>query len=445
MRRLFSTTGLVAAMENEKPENEDKDPVGDNAESLETDLGEVKEAAAEGDSKQAEVDEAEETAAALEGFRVALEGYQSEGGINSQAADFLMRAVSPLLDRVGSPGFATAVPALESFGGTGSRMQAGTIALEGLKEEIQRIWKAIVEHIKKAVAWVEGYWMKVFGAAEKVQKRAKALAEKSRATTGTVKEKSWDNDRLAKELAINNAPPTTILQNAKDLKEVTNAVVTRGAAIANSVGEEAVEAVSELKGDNITKVLQAVTPIIGEEVTDSSAAGLANPGEGMVLYSSKELFGGMALFSRVPKKDSGADITAATKAIGQTLYSVGKKGNSVKEPTNKKFNTLSNSDAASLSEVVAEVAEEILAYRKNTPKLKELQKKLGQAAEKVANSAGQEEDEGKRKALSACQALATASNRLFVQPGAGFSKYALDKCKALLDYVELSLKQYGTK
>jgi hypothetical protein len=444
MRRLIHTSGLVAAMENNKDTPEDDKKVGDNAESLETDLGEVKEAAAEGDQNQADTDEAEDTAAALEGFRVALEGYQSQGGISQEAAHFLTMQFTREAERVGITETSKLMPALESFGGSNSRMQAGQIALENLKETIQRVWKAIVEQIKKAASWIEGYWNKVFGAAEKLKKRATALADAGRNANGTIKETTWENDRLAKELAINNVPPTAILQNVKDLKEVLSAVVTRGAAITNTVGEEAVTAVSELNGENISKIAAACQPIIGTDVSDAEARGVAPAPAGMKLVVSKELFGGQALFSRVPS-EGGSDITASTKVLGQTLYSVGKVSKNVKEPTSKKFATLKGPDAASIAELVGEIADELLAYRKNVPKLKDLQKKLGSAAEKVANSAGQEEDEGKRKQLAACQSIATASNRLFIQPGASFSKFALDKSKAVLDYIELSLKQYESK
>jgi hypothetical protein len=449
MRRFSGNMGLVLAMEADKAkaEDEDKKKDGDGAESLETDVAEVNDAAAEGDTHQAATDEAEETAEALESYRVAMTGILGNGGLDGNGAMMFQIGLEHMYNRLGID-TTSAVPAMESFGGSSSRIQATQIAMEELKDKIKEIWAAIVAAIKKAADWVMKYWNQVFGAAEKLQKRAKALVERSRDTNGTQKEKSFENDRLAKELAIDNAPPANVLQHAKDLKEATSEIVTRAAQISGDVGTKAAEAVSELKGDSVGAILSLLKPLSGEKVADPAAEGLAGVGDGISVFRSKQLFGGQAIFSRVPAAGSDSGPTqgeANVKTISAAGYSFGKFSNKVKDPTNKKLNALTNTDCAALAEVVSEIADEILAYRKQTPKLVEAQKKLATAAEKVANSAGSEEDEGKRKSLNALQGVTTMANRIFTQPGAPFMKFALTSSKALLDLVELSLKQYSAK
>lgn len=441
MRRANGGLGLVAAMESAKLEGkeEGKEELGQNAESLETDLAEVNDSAAEGEAAQAEIDEGQDAAEALESFRVALEGINGNGGLDQGGAMILSLATERIYNKLGLAGHQS-VPALESFGGSSSRVQAGTIAMEDFKEQIQRVWKAIVEAIKKAIAWVKEHVNAVFGAAEKLVKRAAALEERARSANGTKKANDFENDRLAKALAIDGAPATNVVQHAKDLKDVVSALVTKGAEIANKVGEDAVQAIESQDGAKVGAVLKLVQPIVGEAVANPEAEGLASPGAGMKLTRSKELFGGMAVLSRTPAgEDAGLE---AVKFVG---YSVGKFSSKIKEPTNKKLVTLSTADAGSLAGVVKEIGEELVAYKKNADKLAATQDKLVKAAEKVANGAGNEEDAEKRKGLSALQGLANAANRIITVPGVQISKFALGTGKSLLDYVELSLKQYGEK
>lgn len=447
MRRANGGLGLVAAMESEKAKaaEENKDKVlGDNAESLETDLAEVNDSAAEGDSQQAEIDGAQEAATALESLIISLEGINGNGGLDQGGAMILDQFSQYIYKPLGIE--SRSVPALESFGGANSRVEAGTIALEDFKDRLKEIWAAIVAAIKKAINWVKGHWNAVFGAAEKLSKRAAALQERSQ-TSGVKKEASFENDRLAKSLAIGNAPVTNVIQHAKDLKEIVSAMVTKGAEVSKKLGEEAVNAIEHQEGAKIGQLLSLVQPLAGEKVANPDAEGLAAPGEGLALYRSKQLFGGQALFSRVP--DAGAhsapDGQAAAKAISLAGYSISKFSKDVKDPTNKKLVTLSTTDCGSLAGIVKEIAEELVAYKKNATALGETQDKLVKAAEKVANSAGSEEDEAKRKEMGSLQGVANAANRILTVPGTQVSKYAINTGKALLDYVELSLKQYGEK
>jgi hypothetical protein len=437
----------VAAMESAKnePKDDDKDTLGANAESLESDLAEVNESHAEGESQQADIDEAQGAAEALESLFISLEGIQGAGGLEQGGAMVLSQYASYIYGRLGMEGHQS-VPALESFGGSSSRVEAGRIALEDFKEQIQRIWKAIADAIKKAIAWVKNHWNAIFGAAEKLVKRAAALEERARSTNGVKKAENFENDRLAKALSIENAAPTNVVQHANDLKAIVSAVVTKGAEVAGKVGEEAVAAIDSLDAKKLPAILKLVAQIQpSEKVGNPDSEGLANPGEGMELFRSKQLFGGMAVLSRVPAGESDS-IEANVKQISMAGYSVSKFSSKVgKEPTNKKLVTLSTSDAGSLAAVVKDIAEEIVAYKKNADALGQTQDKLVKAAEKTANSAGGEESPEKRKELSALQGLANAANRIITVPGTQITKYALNTGTALLNYVELSLKQYGEK
>lgn len=438
MRRM--TGGLVAALENEKVKTgSEEHELPDHAESLEKDVGELNDHAAEGEADAAELSETEATSEALEAFRVALEGFQQDGGIDGKGAFILHLATEHLLNRVGSSGASIAIPAMENFGGQSGRLQAGTIALENLKEEIQKAWRAIVEAIKKAIAWVKAYWFKVFGAAEKLQRRAKDLQESARQTTGQKKGEEIDDKNLAGKIATSGG--SAGLEGLAVLKTVTNAVVTRGATLSGEVGKAAVEAVKEVSGKNLPAILKLCEPIPGsEKIANPQSVGVAAAPEGLAVYGTKELPGDYAIVSWVPS-GAKASLTEQIKQIQGVAFKTIKvnKGSQV----TGKLKVLSLADAGNVAKSVEGIADELLAYRKNTSQLEAIGNELAAAAEGVSAKAGEEEDEGKREQISAVKAIATAANRLLLEPGASFSKYCVQTCEAYLHYVEKSLKQYA--
>jgi hypothetical protein len=425
--------------ENENLEPEVKEEAGAGADNLESEIAEVNDAHEEGAESEAQIDEAEETAEALESFRVALEGIAGQGGLDRNGALMLNLALEHFDRRLGTD---VEQPGLESFGNLSSRERATQIAMEAVSDRIKQIWKAIVDAITKAIAWVKGYYNKVFGAAEKLEKRAKALADRAKNTSGTAKNKKIENERVAKALMIQGTMPN-VVSEAKHLQSVLAAVVGKTAAKAGEVGEKAAEAIDGLNAAQIPALLKLVDPIDGsEKLANGEVAGLPNPPAGLELYRTKQLFGGQAIISRVPAGESD-DLATQVKQLAASTFLVSKYSSSVKEPTNFGVPTLSVSDCENAAGVVEAIAGELLNLRKAQEKIGAAQSKLVAAAKKAANGAGNEEDEAKRKELNAMTSVANAANRLMTQPQASFAKYTLNTAKALLDYVEKSLGEYA--
>lgn len=442
MRRMHG--GLVAALENEKVTNPQEDgELPDHADSLETDVADVNEASNEGESDQRDLDETEATGAALESFVVALEGFQQNGGLESQGAHILALATEHFLGNVGSSGAKVAIPAMESFGGTGGRVQAGRIALENLKDEIKKIWDAIVAQIKKAVQWLKDYWNKVFGAAEKLKRRAVELEERARQTTGSFGSKTEiDDGSLANKVMVQGS--ATNIQGLTEIKTVLSAIVSRGAALSGDLGTKAVEAVKEVTKKNLPAILKACEPIPGShKVANPQEVGVAAAPEGLAVYATGQLPGNYVVISWVPE-GSKADVTSQIKALQGVAYKTVQinKGQSA---TSKKLPTLKQGDMGAIAKTVGDIADELLSYRKNGDALSGKANELASAAEGVANKAGEEENEEKRSDLQAVKAVATMANRAFVEPGASFSKYTITTCEAYLHWIEKSIKNYGAE
>jgi hypothetical protein len=286
---------------------------------------------------------------------------------------------------------------------------------------------------------VAGYWNKVFGAAEKLQRRAKTLEETARATTGKKKQEEFDDQSLADKLVTGSSAVSGVA-GVNELKEFTSVIVTRGATISGEVGKAAVAAVSKLDASNLPAILKLFEPIEkSHKLENPQEFGVSAPAEGLAVYASAELPGRRAVISWVPA--GGGDLKAQVTQLGSVGYKtveINKGGKST-----GKLSVLTQADAGMIAKQVGAIAAELLAYRKNSGNLATIQKELAAAAEGVASKAGENEDEAKREELSAVKSIATAANRALVEPGASFSKYCVQTCEAYLHYAEKSLKLYG--
>lgn len=439
MRRQ-SSRGFMA-LENEEVGGQNEE-LGAAPESLETDLLEVNDEAEEAAVDQEQTDEAVETAEALESAVLALESAVQNGGLNADGAHILDLHVKSLYNRIGLK--RQSVPALESFGGTSSRQKSTQIALEDIKESIKKIWEKIVAAIKSAIQWVKDRFNKVFGAAEKLQKRAKALAEKAGATSGTPKEKTLESERLVKALHISGVVPASLGTNAQELNKLANGIFGGVTTWNGKAGDDIVDLL-----DAPEKVDSFVLPGFptGELNSKKAGADFGDAGTGMQFTVSDELPGGQAIIGRIPQ-DGPHKGAAAVELLTRAGYNIGAHNPKAKAPSKTQVTTLQPSEAEKIANAVESLAEELQSYRRNMEKLSATKEKIVKAAEKAGKAADNSSDEGEKaertnnKLLSK---LGMAVPKLIDQPAVGFSTYALNTGKAMLDYVELSLKQYESK
>lgn len=443
MRRYnnFSTArGLVAALESEEPKVADVE-LGDNAESLETDLIEVSESTAEGAETEAQIDEAVETAEALEAIADDLAVAAQNGGIDKHAAKALNTAVSFMYARVGVRN--SQLPALESYGSNSSRIGATKIAMEDIKGQVAKIWQAIIDAFKKAWKWIEDHFNKVFGSAEKLEKRAQAIEAKAEATTGTPAEKTFESEGIAKYLHVNGTVGGTPSAEAKVVQALAKTIFTE-AGKTTEVGEKLLE---QFTAADATKTFATTVAIPADNggvlgmkaVSDAEARGFAAPKKGLTLLSTDELPGGVAITARMPASELKGE--AAVEALPGVGYSVEKFNSKAKVTVKAKLNTLTPDECKNLAKVVEEIAIDLRNFRSKKAKISEMKKKFLAAAEKASKDLGAAESDEK-DSLKAMQKAAQAYGRLTDQPAVGFSGYALSTGKALLDYAEQSLKQY---
>lgn len=449
MRRMTSNRGLVAAMENEDLQNDT--PVDENAvevaeasAELSDDVAEVADTAAEGEADQAEVEEATDVAEALESIADAVGVAAQNGGLNQHAARAIGIAVQHMYDRVGIT--SRAMPALESFGSNSQRLSSTQLAMEDIREQAGRIWQAIIDAIKKAYKWAEDLFLKVFGSAEKLAKRAEALQNKAEGITGTAKNKDFENGNLVKRLCINGTVTTagTVAAVAK-IETTAKTSFELAKSFSEKTGADIVEGMQDEAKVKTFATEFKLEPLHGSlaKVSTPESEGFQVPQDNLSLFRSDELPGGMALVARSPEGElKGEAAITAMRFYGSKVEAF--KGSKTKAPTATKVPTLATADMLKICKSVKDLADELKAFRNQQSKIKEIKKKFEEAVKKAEKSSNSDEADVKA-GYKAVAKVAGQYPRLADQPAASFSVYALNAAKAALDYVDASTKQYGGK
>lgn len=444
MRRTHHTghRGLVAALEAEQVAEAAAAPIGDNAESLETDLINVAELGAEGDDNDADTQEACEVAEALESIAEALGISAQNGGMDKHSAHAVGVAVDHLYKRIGLKRIA--MPAMESFGGTSSRVGATHIAMEDIKEQAKKIWDAIVAAIQKAIEWCIAYYNSVFDAATKLQARAKALAGKAEMTSGKAKAANFESEKLIKALHTGSSVAVGSA-SIKNINDLAKSIFDDTHFYTEALGEGVL---ADLANADIGKTfvekfaLPAFSGVNGmKEITNPEAVGMAAAAEGLAVFRGIELPGGMALVMRAPKAElKGAAAIAAVPGIMTTIAPFDGKASA---PTGNTVSVLSTDEAAAIAKGVEELAGHLLGYKTQQAKLTELKKKIAAAA--IALGKKVTDDETETAGIKAVQRVAGTIPKWIDSPAKDFARYSVNTGKALLDLIEESLKQYDTK
>lgn len=436
--------GLMAALENENFEGgAGGEELGAAPESLETDLLDVNEEEEAAAVEEAETDDAVEVAEALESLALSLESaIKEKGGLDAAGAAIAGQYSDFLYGRVGMN--RKSIVALESFGGTSTRQRSTQIAMEDIAEAAKAIWEKIVKAIKDAIAWVKERFTKIFGAAEKLEKRAKALQEKAGATSGNAEEKNFESERLVKALHKGGAV-ANVGADAQSLAKLASTIFGSITAWNSKVGDDIVELMGE--PSKASAFTYEGLPTSAIEGSKKAGAEFGDAGNGMTFMVGNELPGGQAIVARVSDSAQSKGEEAIDR-LARTSVTIGAHNPKAKAPTKTQVATLQPSEAEKIAAAVAELASEVASYKRNLDKLSATKEKIVAAAgkaQKAADNSSDDDEAGKaeRSSNKMLAKLGMAVPKLIDQPATGFAAYALNTGKAMLDYVELSLKQYG--
>lgn len=133
---------------------------------------------------EAEVVERLETAAdSLESYGIALEGLLATGGMNKTTAAVYRIGFEHIMNGLGQD--EVRMPALESFEGETDMVEATEVSVEGIKEELTKIYAAIKSFVNSLIEKVGAFFKALFSATASLKKSAVALKKQAGETKGT--------------------------------------------------------------------------------------------------------------------------------------------------------------------------------------------------------------------------------------------------------------------
>lgn len=362
-------------------------------------------------------------------------------GYTPDAAAEATASLESLYRRVGLRNV-RAMPALESFGSRNSRRATTKFAIEGIKEQVKRVWERIKKFFKEMWNKVKGYYNTVFDGATKLKNRAEAMLKKLEAESSSIKEASFEDETIAKQFSINGVysadKVNAIVMGGKMLLKTANdsfsVIGNLATEIKNSVNEAKAEKTlkkaEEIK-DSVTKNKRSAAEFGMPEGTEVGSVGpLLNDNEFVMFVSKAENY-------IVKDKD---DKSAETKSIVMRASVISSsKG---KTPASK-VTTLKVNEMQTITMAVADLAELCLAFKSNSSKLGSLSKIYEDA---VAEAEAIAVEEGVTlPVMSEIKSMLKGGQNVTAKIATFPLSNAIATGNAALGYCGASLAHYGTK
>jgi hypothetical protein len=205
---------------------------------LEEDAPAAAEAADQVTDTVAAIEEAEEDLDTLEDIASVMDESSENGGMDQTAARVAEVAVESIYKRLGVRS-KSAMPSMESFGSTKTRVTATKIAVEEIKEKATAIWDAIVKAFQTLKQWIINFFKRLFDANEALKQRAAALQKMASTMSGTPsKEKEVDLGGLANKLTMGGSVSPegvkkgieNIIANVNEVAETIKSGISTGLA-----------------------------------------------------------------------------------------------------------------------------------------------------------------------------------------------------------------------
>ncbi len=406
------------------------------AESPETAMLEVQENTISLNERVEMIDTAVETADDLEELSEVVEEAEQQGGLSVESLQILEIALKQCYRRAGMD---YQKPAMESHTEQ-SKVQAAHTAMESINEGVNKVWQNIIEAFNRMIQWSTEFFAKIFGAWEKQSTRALKLKELVHSMDGkTPQNKTVNNKGIANGLAVSGKVPT-----AGQFDQELGWFFSMGSTIFRGLDYDinkkkvghllnnqptAEELISKLFIQRGSEAWPKFKDVTGKD-------GFPEPSdERLGVYRSDEFFGGMAMIAIHPKNDAkgqeAAELIAATTGKSLTL---GKFHPNASFDVPDVLPTLDIRNMSQLCQGVEFLAKDGIAYRRLEQEINNIRKKLVETAKKYS----EKEPDNK-----VARDLIVATSRNFQQLTTEFAPYGLRTVKHLLDYVEMSLKQYA--
>lgn len=405
---------------------------------------EVENHAADLDDLDDEVDETSEIAECLESIYDVLAAGRDQGPMPAYAAEALNLSLTDMYHRVGME--RPAKVTLEAFTEKATGSKVVLEALDGMKEAIAKIWRAIVQAVETAMAWMVELYHKVTASGKTLEGRAKKLAQRAKDMPQDVNKPNQEmitNPRILKAVASSKGQSDEVLNNTT--KQLLNWLVDAGP-------DETIHLGTKIKSllPNPTAFAESfeVPPYVrvGGLRKNESLPSVSGDGFELHAYVSGEMLGGKELMLLATEQDlKGHAAVQAYKSMKLELINAHEH----KPPT--EVDALGLRDCNHTCEIAELIAEALQKAESKSHAIVALKKELAQEAKRLGeNAAGLDKMAADKTgqvthlgaAMRDAQTAILSFLRMTDRPAAVLGSYALVTAHGLLDWVEISLKMH---
>lgn len=279
---LRHRSGLVAAMEQEQmiedAVNAATEPVilPEAAESAESAMLETNEQVFEAGAEYDNAADAIEVTDALDQYQEVIEDLPEGQTLSTESLQMLSIGLKHCYKRLG---IQETTPALESFSSPKNGTKA---AMESMTENIGKVFKAIVEAIKRGLKWLADFFKGLFSSTERLKQRAEKLKELAKKST--VEKQNLpdiENDELFHKLSLNGK--IDVVRDIEVMKRYSSTTLLDAYLSISSNSKEIAE--GSTNGKDLTKAMENVIRSI--ESIGALPANIVLPGEHRLVFDAK--------------------------------------------------------------------------------------------------------------------------------------------------------------
>lgn len=314
----------------------------------------------------------------------------------------------------------------EAFGKDRTRKQATKMAVEDIRESVQKAWKVIKEFFQRMWAAVQAFFKKVFGTTDRLKRAAEAIVTRAKAA---------GNEAAAKEIAaggfaskIEVAGQVNPANTGKYMKDLANVYDT----LMDATTVVAMDAMVVMQG-----VSEGDTDGKSVDMGKYRAYASKKRGQADVQFFGSVLPGNKVFAITLPEKGGTLD----KMTFG--LFTRAKFGLTEFDP---KHEFKADKVAVATPEQAIQIAEGVITIADSIDSQKDTESSIGKMiaeAVKFADEALKKADEaGKGDSAELRRGVSKFGSLLGTVPSQ-LTGYTLGTAKAALDYAGKSLSQYG--
>lgn len=421
------------------------DEDGEDDAELDSGAEEILELNAEGDAVEEEEEAAEETADIAEGLEsiaLAMESTIAHGGLTPMAAQGYHIATEAYCARAGLD---NAIPSMESFGGSGSRIAYTQISVENIRERAGRLWKALLEMLEKAREMAMAFFKKVFTMTGQLKGKAQGIL-KAADGLGGEKSESLEGSLLA-DLTVGGSAPSDIAAELTKLGELLSQSY-KYAEGAVSYASAIRDGLSGLDAGSDEKFAAGVKSLIDSAAKSSPAfsaagsdyKGSETDGVGLTGKQTEAHIGEVKVIS-LRLADANIDQSAAVRALSaqKNAVEIGKG------TAPEKAATLNKEGIQAIANAVIAIIDQVDSYKDTAAKVDKALSEVtkgGKSFERVASKAETLSAENK-KLVNPVISVVKSVPAVVSQPAQKLTQHALSVCRNALKYCAASVKAHS--